>query len=196
MDVASFGIAEPKYILISSLADLGYTGFIDAISVSFNIYFTDITQNTVLAQFLDATGNITVELRLEGIMLMARWLDIDRIEYVGELNIKNGNWILVGFQFNMKWTSDEQIDLYYIDSKGSNAAAFGMGKRTITLPEMDKIVIGGDYFGGSTFSGEIGCVQIYGTSILGGTRADSYDLCDPSKMDPDFGNSRFKYFLF
>ncbi|CAC5360945.1 unnamed protein product [Mytilus coruscus] len=186
-EVLDFSPTISQFVKISSIQDYAAAGFVNAMTIGVNIYFTSITQNTPLIQFFDATGQLTINIRLQGIDLFADWVDSNGIWYNGILTkLKTAKWILVGFTFNMKWTNDDQVDLFFVDSKGTTAAEMAMGKGTFTLPAFDSIVIGGD--GNTKFQGEMNCVQFYPHSIIGGTRSDSQKLCDQNAESPDYGD--------
>ncbi|XP_071131418.1 uncharacterized protein [Mytilus edulis] len=187
-DVLDFTPTSNQYVKISSIQDYATAGFVNAMTIAVNIYFTSETQNTPLIQLFDAAGKLTIDIRLTGIVLSVYYVDSNGIWYNGEVTkLKPGEWFLVGFTFNMKWTNDDQADLFIVKDGGrATATEIGMGKQSITLPAFESIVIGGD--GSTNFQGEMNCVQFYNIAIIGPTRDGSVGLCDQQTETPDNGD--------
>ncbi|XP_071131420.1 mucin-22-like [Mytilus edulis] len=187
-EVLDFTPTSNQYVKISSIQDYAAAGFVNAMTIAVNIYFTSETQNTPLIQLFDAAGQLTMNIRLTGIVLSVDYVDSNGIWYNGEVTkLKPEEWFLVGFAFNMKWIKDDQADLFIVNDRGSTTATeIGMGTEIITLPAFESIVIGGD--GSTNFQGEMNCVQFYNIAIIGPTRDGSVELCDQQTETPDNGD--------
>ena len=159
----------------------GYLDGHDAMTWLFFIRMSSQQDSTIL-QYSGSGGHQGFTFGIAGNKLFVLCKDGSGYSHYfkGDQVIPTGQWVFVGFTFNKLWVNSDHIDLLYFSSDPVRST-HAMGIEVTTVDAHGDIMIGQRWDGSAGFVGDIGCIQFYNTSLLGGTLEETISLCDSNQ---------------